>query len=287
MSKFAKLYNKVFDYSLQKGKHVTFKDMLNYRAHVNVMIPHTTKYIYNELPIRLAKRVLDLNNLPFGLAKSHSINVVRELYLNSFEELNNIPEPKTDDDIIKFKNVIENIYVEHSTILSTMSMGLNDLHNANKIYEIEEPHMQLFLNNFHTNRCEMRLFLEQYIAFFEKARGDNFYGIINLETNIEEIIHNSISDIQFLCDTHKLDLSLDDIIRVDNKGQGKITIPTVEHYLFYVFFEIIKNSIEAIKHNKNPYIEITINDIDVNWVLVKISDKQNRDCSQLVTISKN
>ena len=98
----------------------------------------------------------------------------------------------------------------------------------------------------------MRLLLEQYIAFFEKSRGDNFYGIINLETNIENIINNSINDIQFLCDTHKLDLCLNDIIKIDNKGQRKVLIPTVEQYLFYVFFEIIKNSIEAIKHNKNP-----------------------------------
>ena len=70
MSKFSKLYNKLFDYSLQQGKHIKLKDMLNYRAHANVMIPYTTKYIYKEFPIRLAKRVLDLNNLPFGLAKT-------------------------------------------------------------------------------------------------------------------------------------------------------------------------------------------------------------------------
>ena len=74
MTKLAKFYNKIFDYSLQKGTHIKIIDMINYRRIVkqNNIIPLMTKHIYNEIPIRLAKRVTDLNNLPFGLSDNKS-----------------------------------------------------------------------------------------------------------------------------------------------------------------------------------------------------------------------
>ncbi len=128
MSQLAKFYNKIFDYSLKRGTHIKFVDMIRYR-HVNSnnIIPIMTKHIYNEIPIRLAKRVTDLNSLPFGLSKNHSINRIREWYLLSFEELTQVKEPRTNSDIIDFKNKISTIYDRHSTTLSTISKGLYEL----------------------------------------------------------------------------------------------------------------------------------------------------------------
>lgn len=271
MSSFSKIYNKIFDSSLRKGKHVKMVDMLNHRMDIKYMIPITTKHIYNDLPIGLAKRVVDLNNLPFGLSKNHSIHKVRELYLSSFEELVTINEPKTQDEIIQFKNMIQNIYTRHSSIISTISKGLNELQHENKITDLEEPQMQLFLNNFYTNRCEIRIVLEHYLSFFEKPRGDKYYGIINFESNIENIIQDSINDIQSICDTNSIPLHLDDIIEIKNTNTNLI-LPTIEHYLYYVLFEIIKNSVEAIKHRPNPYISIAISEIDINWIVIHICD---------------
>ena len=121
MSQLAKFYNKIFDYSLKRGTHIKFVDMIRYR-HVNPnnTIPIMTKHIYNEIPIRLAKRVTDLNSLPFGLSKNHSINRIREWYLLSFEELMQVKEPRSNSDIIDFKNKISTIYDRHSTTLSTI-----------------------------------------------------------------------------------------------------------------------------------------------------------------------
>ena len=104
MSQLAKFYNKIFDYSLKRGTHIKFVDMIRYR-HVNPnnTIPIMTKHIYNEIPIRLAKRVTDLNNLPFGLSQNHSINKIREWYLISFEELTQVKCPCTDSEIVEFK----------------------------------------------------------------------------------------------------------------------------------------------------------------------------------------
>lgn len=271
MSQLAKFYNKIFDYSLKKGTHVKIIDMINYKnVKKSNIIPIMTNHIYNEIPVRLAKRVTDLNNLPFGLSKNHSINKIREWYLISFEELTEVKKPITQTEIINFKNVIENIYDRHSTTLITISKGLHELHNENKISDIEAPQIQAFLNKFHKNRTEIRILLEHYLSFFEKIKRPNYVGIINLESNIQSILNNVINNIQLICDTNSINLHLNDIIILDIKN--KVIMPSIDHYLYYILFEILKNSVEAIRYKSGPLIKITIKEIDEEWVLIKIND---------------
>lgn len=270
MTQFAKLYNKIFDYSLKKGKRIKFIDMLNTRCIKPInLVPVITKHIYNEIPVRLAKRVTDLNNLPFGLSKNHSINNIREWYLTSFEELAYIKEPKTESEIIDFKNNIETIYKRHSTTLSIISKGLYELQVENKINDMEAPQIQSFLNKFHTNRTEIRILLEHYLSFFDNKR-IGYYGIINLETNVGEIVNNAIENIQIICDSNAINIHLHDIVKVEIND--KIIIPSIDHYLYYILFEIIKNSVEAVRHKTKPLIHINVKDIDERWILIKVND---------------
>ena len=140
----------------------------------------------------------------------------------------------------------------------------------NKINDLEAPLIQLFLNKFHKNRTEIRILLEQYLSFFEKPKGPNYYGIINLESNVESILHNTINNIQLICDSNGIDLHLNSIIKLSI--HNKIVIPTIDHYMYYILFEILKNSVEAVRHKSNPLINVTIKEIDEDWILIKIQD---------------
>ena len=272
MSQLSKFYNKIFDYSLKKGTHIKFVDMLKYtNVSLTNTIPIMTKHIYNEIPIRLAKRVTDLNSLPFGLSKKHSIHKIREWYLLSFEELTQIKSPETHTEIIDFKNAIKIIYERHSTILSTISKGLYELQLENKINDLEAPVIQAFLNRFHKNRTEIRILLEHYLSFFEKNNMEGkYYGIIHLDSNMEVILQNTINNIQLICDSNGINLHLSDIIKTNIPN--KIIIPTIDHYLYYILFEILKNSVEAVRYKHNPSIEVTIKEIDEEWIVIKIQD---------------
>lgn len=53
-----------------------------------------SQFVAEELPIRLAHRVKDLEELPHGLSESPSIMRVRDWYAQSFEELTSLPTPK-------------------------------------------------------------------------------------------------------------------------------------------------------------------------------------------------
>ncbi|KAF2708395.1 alpha-ketoacid dehydrogenase kinase [Pleomassaria siparia CBS 279.74] len=58
-----------------------------------------SQFLSEELPIRLAHRVQELNDLPDGLNEMPSIGRVRDWYAQSFEELVNLPRPNLDADV--------------------------------------------------------------------------------------------------------------------------------------------------------------------------------------------
>jgi pyruvate dehydrogenase kinase 2/3/4 len=277
-NKFPQFYNKIFDYSLKKGTHVKLIDIIrSSKIKDNNRIILSTKHLYKELPIRLANRVTDLNNLPFGLSKNHSINTVREWYLTSFLELLETKEPNSTNEIIEYKNLLNKIYNRHSTILMTISKGLIELKKENKIGDLEAPTMQLFLNRFYTNRTEIRILIEQYLSFFGKPKGENYFGIVNLKSEPGKIIHSVMEDIQFLCNKNKLNVELNDIVKI-NLSKNNIILPCIDHYLYYILFELVKNSIQAtiekkcLIHNYVPKIELSVIEIDENWIVIKIED---------------
>ena len=272
MNKFPQFYNKIFDYSLKKGTHIKLIDILqSYFMKDNNRMMVFTKHLYKEMPIRLANRVTDLNNLPFGLAKNHSINKVREWYLTSFIELTETNEPNTLGDIEKYKNIIDIIYKRHAPTLITMSKGLYELKRDNQISDIEAPEIQKVLNKFYKNRTEIRILLEQYLALFNTTPVHNYFGIVNLKCSPIKIINEVIDDIQYICMKSNIGINdLHDIIKV--KYNKDIHLPCIDHYLYYILFELIKNSIQAVSEKNNPFIIITLQEIDDLWILIKIQD---------------
>ncbi|KAJ8146643.1 hypothetical protein OY671_000310 [Metschnikowia pulcherrima] len=60
-----------------------------------------SQFIVEELPIRLALKVRDLENAPLGLSKMPSTVKVKNWYAQSFEELTSLPKPKIDDNLRK------------------------------------------------------------------------------------------------------------------------------------------------------------------------------------------
>lgn len=58
-----------------------------------------SQFLSEELPIRLAHRVQELNDLPDGLNEMPSIGRVRDWYAQSFEELVTLPRPNLPSDV--------------------------------------------------------------------------------------------------------------------------------------------------------------------------------------------
>lgn len=287
MNKFSKIYNKIFDYTLVNTTSIKFSHLINTTNKLSKqnMIKLSSLHLYKEIPIRFAHRIQDLNLFPYGLSHNHNVNIIRDWYLTSFEELVKDPEPKTQEEIEKFSVKIKEIYSRHSPTILTLTKGLFELKENGLIADKDDKQVQIFLDRFYSSRTEIRILIEHYLALFNNY--DNYdnhknynncdinlqkpthIGIINFNSDISNILDKAISNINFILERTNYNVNLEDIVKIS--GNAKLT--TIDNYLYYILFEIIKNSTQAIitSSNTNKQIQIKIIDLE-DYVLVKIKD---------------
>ncbi|KAJ3031816.1 UNVERIFIED_CONTAM: hypothetical protein HDU68_012322 [Siphonaria sp. JEL0065] len=136
------------------------------RAPSQNTILRSAQFLHHELPIRLARRVVELENLPYNLSKMASVQKVASWYSQSYQDLINFPSPeefgisktmlrdisvkneegvsKTDSEgrkpssdkklpaeVVtynsKFVDCIENIKTRHDPVAITMAQGIQEL----------------------------------------------------------------------------------------------------------------------------------------------------------------
>ena len=59
----------------------------------------SAQFLHKELPVRLAHRVAELENLPFGLSSKEQVLTVRDWYVESFAELRKFPDIKVGSNV--------------------------------------------------------------------------------------------------------------------------------------------------------------------------------------------
>ncbi|KAI8619000.1 mitochondrial branched-chain alpha-ketoacid dehydrogenase kinase-domain-containing protein [Chytriomyces sp. MP71] len=149
----------------QSAKHVqtqvSLKQMVEFgRTPSQATLLRAAQFIHHELPIRLARRVVELENLPYSLSNMSSVKKVAEWYQQSYVDLVNFPPPEecglprsilrdislTEEDGVtktatedatlvkqitdynaKFVNCIENIKKRHDPVAINMAQGIQEL----------------------------------------------------------------------------------------------------------------------------------------------------------------
>lgn len=97
-----KLWERVNHFSLYNQTGVSLRQMVEHgRRQSPMTILQAGQFLSEELPVRLAHRVKELDELPNGLNEMPSIIRVKEWYAQSFEELVDFPKPQLPDSITK------------------------------------------------------------------------------------------------------------------------------------------------------------------------------------------
>ncbi|VVT58474.1 uncharacterized protein SAPINGB_P006226 [Magnusiomyces paraingens] len=94
------LTNKIYHYARFPATGVSLRQMVQFGGRPSQgTLFRASQFVAEELPIRLAHRVKDLESLPHGLSNMPSIQRVRDWYAQSFQELTELPAPKLDADL--------------------------------------------------------------------------------------------------------------------------------------------------------------------------------------------
>lgn len=222
-------------------------------------ILNSSIFLHNELPIRLSRRIKELEELPIDLNSKHQIFKIRDWYVKSIDDLTNFKKPNTFEDCFEYKKIVSEIYKRHSSTLITMANGIDSLKKDNLLNE----NIDNFLYNFYSNRTRTRFLISNYLNYFNERV--DYIGIINKKCNINTLVNDAVQDISYMADMHKINLPDINI----NIGDSNIIYPS--EYLYYCVIEIMKNSLVATKKKKMSKIDINcIN--DDNLSILKIKD---------------
>lgn len=93
----SKLKDQIYKYAAYPQTSISIRQMVQFGpSPLPGLIFLASQFIVEELPIRLALKVRDLDNAPLGLSKMPSTIKVKNWYAQSFEELTSLPKPRVD-----------------------------------------------------------------------------------------------------------------------------------------------------------------------------------------------
>ena len=231
---FIKLYNDINEFSLKKQNKITINKLLNIsKFPKEKRLSLSANYLYNEMPIRLARRIKDLEVLPFD--SKNSIAEVRNWYNESFMDFRNYDKNDLDNNE-SFLKMIETIYNRHSSTFIYMARGIHDFRKTNKLDGIN---VTALLNRFYSSRIGIRMLLSHYICLNHDPK-DNYFGVICLQTNPKKILSDAIEDASYVAMRNGSNVPKFEINSDDN-----IFFSYVPDHLYYIFVEILKNAIVA------------------------------------------
>ncbi|KAL7570357.1 hypothetical protein ACA910_017197 [Epithemia clementina (nom. ined.)] len=241
-----------------------------------------------ELPIRLAYRIKDLDQIPF-MRDMEAVQNVKNIYIDSFLKLIDVPQIVTPQDEMKFAHDLQDLYKKHSGVMVQMAQGAYQLKAAVRNRKDSELAIddimdlcQDFLDRFYTSRIGIRVLAGQYLALHDQHQ-DSLYGnstnkdlvgMIHLKTNPTEIVRDAADHATFMCTRQ-----YGNAPGVKIEGRLDRTFPYIPTYLHYVVLELLKNAMRATaEEHANmatfPPLTVVIADgKDNEDVVIKIMDE--------------
>ena len=288
-----KLSNEIISCSKMPQTGISLQQLLEFGSNLSSSkLIHAANFLKTELPIRFAHRVRDLHDLPHGLSNMPSVQLVKEWYIRSFEEIEQFPKVNSASEERKFTELISDIKARHNATLYTMARGVYELKQdmyttfgtkhdtprrdiADKYLEQHDladlGDIHTFLDAFYMSRIGIRTLMAQHIALHEPEPG--WVGCICETSSPAEIALAAVDTARHMCIRQ-----YGDVPDVALHGHTDLTMPFIPSHLHHMLFEVIKNSMRAVVEfhgvdNAMPSIRIVIADGEGNEdVCIKISD---------------
>ncbi|KAK1947336.1 [Pyruvate dehydrogenase (acetyl-transferring)] kinase [Phytophthora citrophthora] len=226
----------------------------------------SAQLLHREVPIRIARRIVDLENLPDELPQAKPIVSLREQLLESFDQLTSCPLPANLASERDFVELHSDIRKKHATMHGNIAEAVQAL-------EYEPQGLSESLDNFYNSRIGIRMLVDQHIAAQTPTPG--FTGIVNDETSPVKIAQDIVHKVRPLWQDSLNGEQLPEIIVSGDEDATYRYVPQhIEIILTEVFKNAVLNSIAAAKRtgaSTPPPINVLISG-GPHGVCVKVSD---------------
>lgn len=227
------------------------------------MIVKSAQLLHREVPIRLARRIVDLENLPNGLPDAPSILKLRECLISSFDQMINAPLPTDLDSEREYMAMQRRIRAEHATMHSNLADALKEL-------EAEPKGLDTILDGFYNSRIGIRMLVDQHTVAQNPTPG--FTGIIADKCSPVEIAHDVIEQVKPMWQANVGDRELP-AFRV--AGDADATYRYIPQHIALILSEAIKNAVLnslSVTMSTPPPVDILVAG-GSHGVCIKVSDR--------------
>uniref|UniRef100_A0A8C9W7K1 Protein-serine/threonine kinase n=1 Tax=Scleropages formosus TaxID=113540 RepID=A0A8C9W7K1_SCLFO len=191
-------------------------------------------FLRQELPVRLANIMKEINLLPDNLLKTPSVRLVQSWYVQSLQEILEFLNKDADGKIIyDFTDTVIRIRNRHNDVIPTMAQGVVEYKETYGTDPVTSQNLQYFLDRFYMSRISIRMLLNQHI------RNDPADLLL---TPLSDAYHNA----RKLCDVYYKNSPELQLEEFSVKERGKaITVVYVPSHLYHMLFELFKNAMRA------------------------------------------
>jgi len=267
----------IYRCSFKRQTGVSLKYMLDFGSFpIERQLLVSAQFLHKELPVRLAHRVAELENLPFGLSAKKAVQTVRDWYVESFQELRAFPPVKDMPSEEQFTALIRRIMTRHNNVVPMIARGVHELRaeldavGGADLRQLPEIHQ--FLDGFYMSRIGIRMLIGQHVALHAPPR-EGFIGLICTNLAPRAVAEDAIADARSICSRQ-----YGDAPEVEIFGDPKFTFAYVPGHLHQMLFELIKNSLRAVHdrwENRDgvaPTIRLVIAEGEED-ITIKLSDE--------------
>ena len=265
----------ILKHAEKKQTGVSLKFMLDFGQNpIDRQLLLSAQFLHRELPVRLAHRIVELENLPYGLGANKQILTVQKWYVDSLMDLIELPKPKNFEDDNCFTEVLRKIYKRHEFVVPVMARGINELKRelSSEVGLTELPDIHQFLDGFYMSRIGIRFLIGQHISLHTPPE-EHFIGLIHQKCSPVRVCRDAITNASDVCNC-LFGLSP----KVDVYGKEDFTFAYVPSHIHYMVFELMKNSLRAVQDRyadkpvPTPNIRLVVAE-GAEDVTIKVSDE--------------
>uniref|UniRef100_A0A671YK02 Protein-serine/threonine kinase n=1 Tax=Sparus aurata TaxID=8175 RepID=A0A671YK02_SPAAU len=210
-------------------------------------------FLRQELPVRLANIMKEINLLPDNLLRTPSVRLVQSWYMQSFQEILEFKDKNADDEKVTydFTDAVIKIRNRHNDVIPTMAQGVVEYKETYGTDPVVSQNVQYFLDRFYMSRISIRMLLNQHTLLFGgKVKVNPAHpkqiGSIDPHCRVTEVIRDAYENARGLCDRYYMnspELVLEEFNVKENENPvGVVYVPS---HLYHMVFELFKNAMRA------------------------------------------
>ncbi|XP_026786026.3 pyruvate dehydrogenase kinase, isozyme 4 isoform X1 [Pangasianodon hypophthalmus] len=219
-------------------------------------------FLRQELPVRLANIMKEIDLLPDKLIGTPSVQLLHTWYTQSLMELVDFLEKDPEDKNVlgKFTESLINVRNRHNNVVPTMAQGVLEYKEAFGVDPVTNQNVQYFLDRFYTSRISTRMLMNQHTLIFNGSTNPahpKHIGSIDPHCDVVEVVKDAYESSRMLCDQYYLMSPEVEIEQMNSKDSSEpINMVYVPSHLYHMLFELFKNAMRATveTHENSTYL---------------------------------